>query len=395
MTTREVRTAVIVDAVRSPTGRGKHGGALSSVNPVDLLAQVLAALMARNPRVDPSEVDDVVTGCVSQSGEQAGTPGRFAWLAAGLPDTVPGVTIDRRCGSGQQAIDYAAWAVMAGVQDVVVACGVESMSRVPMGSARMGVDPFAPAEHRYPPGFVAQGVSAELVAARWKLDRQTQDAYAVGSHRRAAATAAAGGFAAELVAVSTPDGVVSDDETIRAGTSAERLAALPPAFPDPAVALRFPEIEWSVTAGNSSQLADGAAALLITNEARAHQWGLQPLARFVSFACAAEDPITMLTAPIPAARKALARAHLELETVARYEVNEAFACVPLAWQQELGADPARLNPAGGAIALGHPLGASGARIMVTLVHGLAGGEYGLQTMCENGGMANATVVQRF
>lgn len=387
--------AVIVDAVRSPMGRGKSGGALSSVNPVDLLAQVLAALMRRNSGVDPSQVDDVVTGCVSQAAEQAGTPGRFAWLAAGLPDCVPGVTIDRRCGSGQQALDYAAWAVMAGVQEIVVACGVESMSRVPMGSARMGVDPFEPAAYRYAPGFVSQGVSAELVAARWQLSRQAQDEYAVRSHRRAAAVTAAGGFDAEMVDINTPAGIASVDETIRAKTDVQKLSSLTPAFEDRSMALRFPQIDWSVTAGNSSQLADGAAALLITSEVKAQQLGLEPLARFVSFATAAEDPITMLTAPIPATRKVLQRAELRLDNVARYEVNEAFAAVPMAWQRELGTDPDRLNPAGGAIALGHPLGASGARIMTTLVHGLGSSEYGLQTMCENGGMANATVIQRF
>jgi acetyl-CoA acetyltransferase family protein len=386
--------AVIVDAVRSPMGRGKSGGALSAVNPVDLLAQVLSALMRRNSGVDPSQVDDVVTGCVSQAAEQAGTPGRFAWLAAGLPDCVPGVTIDRRCGSGQQALDYAAWAVMAGVQEIVVACGVESMSRVPMGSARMGVDPFEPAAYRYAPGFVPQGVSAELVAARWQLSRQAQDEYAVRSHRLAAAITAAGGFDAEMVDIVTPAGIASVDETIRAKTDVQKLSSLTAAFEDRSMALRFPQIDWSVTAGNSSQLADGAAALLITGEAKAQQLGLEPLARFVSFATAAEDPITMLTAPIPATRKVLQRAELQLDDVARYEVNEAFAAVPMAWQRELGADPDRLNPAGGAIALGHPLGASGARIMTTLVHGLGSGEYGLQTMCENGGMANATVIQR-
>lgn len=388
-------TAVIVDAVRSPMGRGKSGGALSIVNPVDLLAQVLAALMRRNPRVDPSEVDDVVTGCVSQAAEQAGTPGRFAWLAAGLPDCVPAVTIDRRCGSGQQALDYAAWAVMAGVQEIVVACGVESMSRVPMGSARMGVDPFAAAAHRYAPGFVSQGVSAELVAARWRITRQMQDEYAAHSHRHAAGVAAAGGFDAETVAITTPEGVVASDETIRPETDVQRLSSLAPAFEDGSVALRFPHIDWSVTAGNSSQLADGAAALLITSEVRAKELGLEPMARFVSFATAAEDPITMLTAPIPATRKVLQRVELRLSDISRYEVNEAFATVPLAWQRELAANPDRLNPAGGAIALGHPLGASGARIMTTLVHGLGSGEFGLQTMCENGGMANATVIQRF
>jgi acetyl-CoA acyltransferase len=389
-----VESAVIVDAVRSPMGRGKRGGALSEVNPVELLAQVLRALIDRND-FDPADVDDVVTGCVSQAGEQAGTPGRFAWLAAGLPENVPGLTIDRRCGSGQQAVDYAAWAVIAGAQDIVVACGVESMSRVPMGVARMGVDPFAPAAYRYPPGLVPQGISAELVASRWKLDREAQDRYAVRSHQRAAAAASNGEFDRELVPIAAAGGdPVTADETIRPDSSAAKLARLKPAFYDDGHARRFPEIAWTVTAGNSSQLTDGAAALLIMSETRSRRLGLQPLARLVSFATHAEDPVTMLTAPIPASRKALQRAGLAIDDVARYEVNEAFASVPLAWQRELGADPDKLNPAGGAIALGHPLGASGARIMTTLVHGLKPGDYGLQTMCENGGMANATVLQR-
>jgi len=388
-----MESAVIIDAVRTPMGRGKPGGSLSGINAVGLLAQTLSALMARND-VDPATVDDVVTGCVSQAGEQAGTPGRFAWLAAGLPEHVPGVTIDRRCGSGQQAVDYAAWAVMAGAQDIVVACGIESMSRVPMGVARMGVDPFAPAAHRYPPGLVPQGISAELVATKWRLSRADQDRFAVESHHRAAAAVAAGAFDAEIVAVKDGDRVVDTDETIRPDTSEEKLAGLKPAFYDDGYAVRFPDIEWTVTAGNSSQITDGAAALLITSESTANRLGLTPLARLVSFATAAEDPVTMLTAPIPASRKALQRAGLNIDDLSRYEVNEAFATVPLAWQRELDADPARINPAGGAIALGHPLGASGARIMTTLVHGLQPGEYGLQTMCENGGMANATILQR-
>jgi acetyl-CoA acetyltransferase family protein len=332
---------------------------------------------------------------VSQAGEQAGTPGRFAWLAAGLPENVPGVTIDRRCGSGQQAVDYAAFAIMAGVQDIVVACGVESMSRVPMGVARMGVDPFEPAAYRYPPGLVPQGISAELVAAKWKLDRESLDRYAAASHQRAAATASRGGFDAELIAIDTGVGAaVHADETIRPDTSAEKLANLNAVFFDDSYAQRFPEIGWVITAGNSSQLTDGAAALLIMSESRASQLNMEPLARLVAFATHAEDPITMLTAPIPATHKVLRRAGLTIDDVARYEVNEAFASVPLAWQCELDADPEKLNPAGGAIALGHPLGASGARIMTTLAHGLKPGQYGLQTMCENGGMANATVVQR-
>jgi acetyl-CoA acyltransferase len=305
------------------------------------------------------------------------------------------VTIDRRCGSGQQAVDYAAFAIMAGVQDVVVACGVESMSRVPMGVARMGVDPFAPAAARYAPGLIPQGISAELVAAKWKLDRELLDRYAADSHRRADAASAAGRFDDEIVAIETGEGPpVRGDETIRPDTTPDGLAALKPSFYDEGYGRRFPDINWTITAGNSSQLADGAAALLIMSETRAAQLNLSPLARLIAFATAAEDPVTMLTAPIPATVKVLRRAGLSLDRCSWYEVNEAFASVPLAWQRELGADPDKLNPVGGAIALGHPLGASGARLMTTLVHGLRRGEYGLQAMCENGGMANATVLER-
>lgn len=394
-----MESAVIVDAVRSPMGKGKPGGALSGVHAVELLAQVLRGLMDRND-VNPGEVQDVITGCVSQAADQAGTPGRFAWLAAGFPEHVPGVTIDRRCGSGQQAVDFAAFGVMAGAYDVVIACGIESMSRVPMGSARMGVDPFAPAQARYAPGLVPQGIAAELVASRWKLSRDELDGYAARSHQRAAAAASAGDFDAEIVPVTVrseaTQRIVTTDETIRPATTAEKLAGLQPAFRDEEYAARFPEIGWQVTAGNSSQLADGAAALLIMSERRAQRLGKRPLARLAAFAVTAEDPMVMLTAPVPATRTALRRVGLSVDDLAQYEVNEAFAPVPLAWQAELGADPDRLNPRGGAIALGHPLGASGARLMTTLVHALAasGGRYGVQAMCENGGMANATVVER-
>jgi acetyl-CoA acyltransferase len=392
-----VAEAVIVDAVRSPMGRGRPGGALSGVHPVDLLAQTISALLERTG-VDPALVDDVVTGCVSQAGEQSGGVGRMAWLAAGFPEHVPAVTIERKCGSSQQAVHFAAQGIMAGAYDVVVVAGVESMSRVPMGSARLGADPHGPSvTARYAPGLVSQGVSAELVASRWKISREQLDEYAARSHARAAAAADGGGFDREIVAITGPDGErVEADESIRRGTTPEKLAGLPPAFADDAVAARFPEIRWSITAGNSSQITDGASALLLTSERAATELGLTPRARFRGFAVCGDDPVTMLTAPIPATRRLLHRTGLSIADIDLYEVNEAFASVPLAWQAEFDADPDRLNPRGGAIALGHPLGASGARLTTTLLGALeaTGGRLGLQTMCEAGGMANAMVLER-
>ncbi|WP_028984607.1 thiolase family protein [Sporichthya polymorpha] len=395
--------AVIVDAVRSPMAKGKAprdgkpGGALSGVHPVELLGQTVKALLERNPALDPGDVEDFIVGCVSQVAEQAGCPGRWAWLAAGLPEHVPSTTVDRRCGSSQQAADFAAQGILAGAYDVVIAGGVESMSRVPMGSARQGADVYGPsATARYAPGLVPQGISAELVAARWKLDRTTLDEFSAASHARAAAAAANGGFANEIVPITTPDGVVSADETIRPSTTVEGLAALQPAFENADMAARFPEITWSITAGNSSQITDGAAALLIMSAERAAALGLRPRARFHAFAVASDDPITMLSGPIPATEKALKRAGMTIDQIDHYEVNEAFASVPLAWAEHFGADPAKLNPRGGAIALGHPLGASGARLMTTMLNHLeaTGGRFGLQTMCEAGGMANATILER-
>jgi acetyl-CoA acyltransferase len=386
-----VTTAVIVDAVRSPIGRGKPGGALSVLHPVDLLAQVLQGLVRRTG-IDPGIVEDVIVGCVSQAGEQAQTPGRQAWLGAGFPVHVPSVTIDRRCGSGQQSLAFAVQGVVAGAYDVVVAGGVESMSRVPMGSARMGKDGHGLMHaERFAPGLVSQGVSAELVAARWKITRDEMDQLAVDSHARAVAA----DFSREVIDITLPGGsVVSADETIRPGTSLERLASLAPSFVDDAVHERFPEITWGVTAGNSSQLADGASAILVMSEQRAADLGLTPLARVVGGTVVGDDPLLMLTGPIPATSKLLARTGTDLAHVAHVEVNEAFASVPLAWLAEHPIDPARLNPSGGAIALGHPLGASGARLMTTMLHALhaSGGGLGLQTMCEAGGMANATLV---
>jgi acetyl-CoA acyltransferase len=401
-----VTSAVIIDAVRSPMGKGRAtrpdrvGGALRSVHPVELLSQTFAALMRRND-IDPGVVEDVVVGCVSQAGEQAATPGRWAWLAAGLPEHVPATTIDRRCGSSQQAIDFAAQAIMAGVCDVVVAGGVEVMSRVPMGSARQGQDPYGPSVLKRYGALVPQGVSAELIAADYGITREQLDEYSARSHQRAARTAASAGFSNEIVPISvmSPENaehLVLADETIRPETTPEKLAALPPAFRSETIEVRFPEISWRITAGNSSQIADGASALLIMSEKRAAALGLRPRGRFHSFALAATDPIRMLAGPIPATEKILKRSGLTIDEIHHYEVNEAFASVPLAWQKYFGADSGRLNPRGGAIALGHPLGASGARLMTTMLNALeaTGQRYGLQTMCEAGGMANATIIER-
>jgi acetyl-CoA acetyltransferase family protein len=390
--------AVIVDAVRSPMGRGRAGGALAAVHPTDLLAAVLAQLLARTG-VDAGLVDDVVIGCVMQVGEQSATPGRQAWLAAGFPSDVPSVTVERKCGSGQQAIEFAAAGIVAGLYDIVIAGGVESMSRVPMGSSRLDKDPFGPRVRTRFPDLVPQGVSAELVADRWRLSRGQLDEYAARSHARAARTAAAGGFTDEIVVIPIPglDGPseVSIDETIRPESTVDRLAQLDPAFATPALKERYPDLDWKITAGSSSQITDGASALLLMDEERAAGLGLRPRARIVGSAVVGDDPTLMLTGPIPATRKVLARTRLTLADIDAFEVNEAFASVPLAWQAECGVPVEKLNPRGGAIALGHPLGASGARLMTTLINHLeqTGGRLGLQTMCEAGGMANATIIE--
>ncbi|MFI9633074.1 thiolase family protein [Nocardia sp. NPDC051929] len=387
-----MRSAVVVDVVRTPSGKGKAGGGLSDVHPATLLAGVLAELVARND-LDPAVVDDVVGGCVTQSGEQAFNISRTAALAAGFPDSVPATTVDRQCGSSQQAAHFAAQGVIAGAYDVAIACGVESMSRAPMFSNGQGKDANrGPLAHRYPDGLIQQGIAAEVIAARWKFDRVALDEFAARSHRLAADTAARGGFDNELVAA----GALTADETIRPATTGESLAKLRPAFVDDQYTARFPEIEWSITPGNSSPLTDGASAALIMSEEAATKLGLRPRARFHSFAVVGDDPLLMLTAVIPATRKVLDRAGLSIDDIDAYEVNEAFAPVPLVWQHELNADPAKLNPRGGAIALGHPLGASGTRILATLVNHLeqTGGRYGLQTMCEAGGLANATIIER-
>jgi acetyl-CoA acetyltransferase family protein len=393
--------AVIVDAVRSPLTKGKPGGALSGLHAVELLAQTIKGLLDRVD-IDPADVDDVLAGCVSQVGEQAGNVGRMAWLAAGLPQHVPSVTVERKCGSSQQAAHFAAQGVIAGAYDIAVVAGVESMSRIPMGSTTIGMDPYGPSvAERYAPGLIPQGIAAELIAAKWKRSREQQDSYAVDSHARAGARADAGGFDREIVPITVTDEdgstrVVSVDETIRRGTTADKLGELKPAFENPRFLERFPEISWSVTAGNSSQITDGASAMLVMSADRAEKLGLTPRARFHSFSVVADDPVMMLTGPIPATHKLLARAGLGIDDIDHYEINEAFAPVPLAWQAEFNADPAKLNPAGGAIALGHPLGASGARLMTTMLGALedSGGRYGLQSMCEAGGMANATLIER-
>ncbi len=384
------RDAVIVAAVRTPVGRRKGG--LSGVHPVDLSAQVLRALADR-AGIDPADVDDVHWGCVSQVGEQSWNVGRNAVLAAGWPESIPGTTIDRQCGSSQQAVHSAAATVISGQADLVIAGGVESMTRVPMGASVGGGagQPYGELiRRRYAgrDGFedgaavpFNQGVGAEMIAARWGLDRRQLDGYALASHQRAAAAQDAGAFVEEIV----PAGTIDADEGIRRDTSLDRLAELPTPFRPDGV----------VTAGSASQISDGAAALAVTTSSWARQHGLTPLARVHTAVATADDPVIMLTAPIPATAKALRRAGLTLDDIGVYEVNEAFAPVPLAWLAETGADPARLNPAGGAIALGHPLGGSGARIMTTMLYGMRrnGIRYGLQTMCEGGGMANATILE--
>jgi acetyl-CoA acyltransferase len=385
-------TAVIVDAIRTPLG--KRNGKLKNWHPVDLAATTLTALEERNG-LDPEVVDDVVFGCVMQVGEQAINVARNAVLAAGWPESVPGTTVDRQCGSSQQAAHFAAQGVMAGAYDIVVAGGVEVMTRVPMGSSmadgKYGY-PFGPqVGARYAPhgGLVPQGISAELIADRWQVTRAEMDRFAAESQRRAATATAEGRFEREIVPVEGADGrMVTTDEGIR-DTTPESLAMLKPAF-------LSEEQGGRVTAGNSSQITDGAAALLIMSEERARDLGLRPRARFVEFALAGADPRLMLTAPMPATEKVLARSSLTLDDIDLVEINEAFASVVLAWQREFDADLSKVNVNGGAIALGHPLGCSGARLMTTLLNELerTGGRYGLQTMCEGGGMANATILER-
>ncbi len=390
-----MRDAVIVDAVRTPGG--KRNGKLRGWHAADLGAQALGALATRND-LDPALVEDVIMGCVSEVGEQAFNVGRWAALAAGWPESVPATTVDRQCGSSQQALHFAAQGVMAGAYDVVVAAGVESMTRVPMG-ASVGQDagfPFGPSVRtRYEPvgGLKNQGIGAEMIADQWGLSREDLDAFSVESHRRAARATAEGRFDHEIVAVAmrdeegnATDEVVSADEGIRPDSSVEALANLKAAFKE----------GGKVTAGNSSQITDGASAVLIMSEERARELGYTPRARFHAFSLAGVDPVTMLTGPIPATTKVLERAGLTLDDIDLVEINEAFASVVLAWQKEHHADLAKVNVNGGAIALGHPLGASGTKLMATLVNELerTGGRWGLQTMCEGGGLANATIIER-
>jgi acetyl-CoA acyltransferase len=388
-----MRDAVIVDVVRTPSGKGKPGGALSHLHPVDLLAATLRELVERQG-ISPGLVEDVIGGCVTQAGVQAANITRNAVLAAGFPVTVPGTTVDRQCGSSQQALHFAAHTVLAGAADVVIACGVESMSRAPLWSNVGGADPYGESiAQRFPGGLVQQGISAELVAARWKLSRPELDDFACTSHERAAAAAADGVFAPDLVAIA---GGPPADETIRPGTAPDKLAALRPSFVDQRMAGRFPEIDWRITAGNSSPLTDGAAAALVMSAGKAAELGMRPRARVHTTAVAGDDPVLMLMGVIPATRRVLDRAGLALRDIDVFEVNEAFACVPVAWRRELEVPADRLNVHGGAIALGHPLGASGVRIASTLIETLERREtrFGLQTMCEAGGMANATIIER-
>ena len=387
-----MNTAVIIDAVRSPLG--KRNGKLKNWHPVDLASEIMQKLVERN-NLDPALIDDVVMGCVMQVGEQSLNVARSAVLAAGWPDTVPGTTVDRQCGSSQQAAHFAAQGVIAGAYDIVIASGVEVMSRVPMGASvsdRTYGFPFGPrVMARYQPqgGLVGQGVSAELIAEKWNISRDQLDAFGVRSQEYAQRATREGRFQNEIIPVLDAEGnMMTTDEGLRE-TTMESLAKLKPSFK--------PEEEGGrVTAGNSSQITDGASAMLIMSEQKAKQLGLTPRARFINFSMAADDPRLMLTAPIPATRKVLERAGLKMEDIDVVEINEAFASVVLAWEKELHPDMTKVNANGGAIALGHPLGASGTRLMATLLNELerTGGRYGLQTMCEGGGMANATLIER-
>jgi acetyl-CoA acyltransferase len=379
------RDAVIVGAVRTPVG--KRNGGLSGVHPVDLSAHVLKSLAERTG-VDPAQVDDVIWGCVGQVGEQTFDIARNAVIAAGWPLSVPGVTVDRQCGSSQQSVHFAAAGVISGQYDVAVAGGVESMSRVPMGASVIGQNPMGSALENFYQGTPPnQGIGAEMIAERWGFSRAQLDEFSIGSHDKAAKAQDNGLFEEQITAVKLPDGtVVSQDEGVRRGSTVEKLAALKTPFKGDGV----------ISAGNSSQISDGSAALLITTSEKARELGLTPLARIHTAVVAGDDPVIMLTAPIPATKKVLQRSGLKISEIGAYEVNEAFAPVPLAWLKDIeGSDPGKLNPNGGAIALGHPLGGSGARIMTTLVHHMKdnGIRYGLQTMCEGGGQANATILE--
>lgn len=379
-----MRETVIVEAVRTPVG--KRNGGLSGMHAADLSALVLNALVER-AGISPEIVDDVVWGCVSQVGDQSSNIGRYSVLAAGWPEHIPGTTVNRACGSSQQALDFAVQAVMSGQQDVVVAGGVEVMSRVPLGAARATGQPYGPKVlDRYRDFSFNQGISAELISQKWGFDRTRLDEYSAGSHERAAAAQDAGAFETQMITVFPDEGdPVTADEGVRRGTTVEKLAGLKPAFTEDGV----------IHAGNSSQISDGAAALLVMTAENAVTMGLSPIVRYRAGAVTGADPVLMLTGPIPATVKVLRTAGVGLDEIGVFEVNEAFAPVPLAWLAETGADEAKLNPLGGAIALGHPLGASGAVLMTRMINHMRdkGIRYGLQTMCEGGGTANATIVE--
>lgn len=375
--------AVIVAARRAPTG--KRDGVLSGIHPADLSAHVLEDLV-KTAGVDPALIDDVVWGCVTQSGEQTMDIGRTAALSAGFPETVTGVTVDRQCGSSQQAVHFAAAGIMAGQYDIVVAGGVESMSRNPMGSSSQGKSPYGEKFlERYNGVRPNQGIGAEMIAEQWGFSRTELDEFAVASHEKAAQATDSGAFESQIVPIETEHGTITQDEGIRRGGSVEKLAKLDTVFKEDGV----------IHAGNASQISDGSAALLMMSSERAKQLGLKPLVRVHTAVLAGSDPVIMLTAPIPATQKALQKSGLSIDDIGTFEVNEAFASVPMAWLKDLGADPARLNPHGGAIAMGHPLGGSGARLMTTMVHNMVNNDikYGLQTMCEGGGQANATILE--
>ncbi|MFI1915639.1 thiolase family protein [Nocardia sp. NPDC020380] len=388
-----MRDAVIVEAVRTPIGKGKANGALHGVHPSDLFAHSLREIVRRT-EIDPVLIDDVIGGIVTAVGEQGSNLTRRAALAAGYPESVPATTVDRQCGSSQQAIHFAAQGVIAGAYDIVVAGGVESMSRVPMGANLIGAEDIAGVgfAERYPEGLVPQGISAELIAAKWGLSRTQLDEFSLASHEKAAAATKNGSFEAQLAPLAGLDA----DEGIRLGSTLETLGKLRPAFYSDEMTARFPQIGWNITAANSSQVNDGSSAVLIMTSERAAQLGLRPLARLHSFAVAGDDPLLMLTAVIPATRKVLQKAGLQLSDIDLFEVNEAFASVVLAWAADTGADLSKVNVNGGAIALGHPLGASGSRLTTTLVHAMRerGARYGLQTMCEAGGLSNAMILER-
>ncbi len=387
-----MRDAVIVDAVRTPIGKGRSKGALHDVHPVDLLARSIAALVERTG-INPAIVDDVIAGCVTQLGEQALNVGRSALLAAGFPESVPGTTVDRQCGSSQQAVHFAAHTIIAGGYDIAVACGVESMSRVPMGSDTPdGTDIYGPMfDSRYTNGIPNQFVGAELIAAKWGLTREQLDEFSLSSHEKAHKATLDGAFENELVKMAE----LAADEGIRAGGTLESMAKLQSPFVDEEASRLYPQIKWLLTVASSSQISDASSALLLMTSEKAKELGLPIRARVHSAAVAGDDPVIRLTALIPATKKVLKNAGLSIGDIGAFEISEAFASVPLAWQAETGADISRVNQRGGAIALGHPVGASGGRLMTTLLNTMetTGSRYGLQAMCEGGGISNATILE--